>query len=282
MRVIVKPALCSLLLLSASSLHAQGMASRVPPGSTRYANSGTDLADSLSSIRVEPATPAHLSPPGEMISIHDLAIPAKAAKEFQRSMKAFQSGDFPTAAGHLEKAIQIAPEFVQAHNNLGAAYIHLQEYESAVTQLQKAIELAPNVEESYNNLGMALLLLRHFPEAETAARHALDLAPQHSSARYTLGRVLAIEGRDTSETVDLLSQAASELPQARLLLAQVLLRRGSVDQAIAELRTYLKNPEPGKKEWVEAWLAQISAGANTPARPAHTPAATSLATNPSH
>jgi Flp pilus assembly protein TadD len=282
MRFIVKPALWSLLFFSASGLHAQGIASRGPAGMTRYANSGTDFADPLAPIRVERATPARGGPPAEVISVQDLAVPAKAAKEFQRSMKAFQSGDFRTAAGHLEKAIQIAPDFVQAHNNLGAAYIDLHEYESAVAQLKKTIELAPNIQEPYNNLGMALLLLRRFSEAETAARRALELAPQHSSARYTLGRILAVEGRDTPEAVELLSQAASDFPQARLPLAQVLLRRGSVDQAIFQLRTYLKDPEPSKKEWVEAWLARISGDANNRTRPALTPAASSLATNPTH
>src|SRR5580700_11093517 len=102
MRVTMKPALWSLLLFSASSLHAQGMAYRVP-GMNRYTSSGTpDLALSLDTLRVQPAPPARVAAPAEMISKRDLAVPTKAAKEFHRSMRAFQSGDFSAAADHLE------------------------------------------------------------------------------------------------------------------------------------------------------------------------------------
>jgi Flp pilus assembly protein TadD len=259
-RLTMTLTLCGLLLFSASSLHPQGMASRIPPGTMRYTNppSATDLTGPLTGIQVQPAMRALMTPPAEMISVSDLVVPPKATKEFERSMKAFQSGDFHSAAGHLEKAIQIAPAFVQAHNNLGATYVNLREYESAVTQFQKAIELAPNLGEPYHNLGMALLLLRRFPEAEIAVRRALDLSPQRLSARYTLGRILAMEGSNTPEAVEMLSQAATGLPEARLPLAQVLLNRGAVDQAIAELRAYLKDPDPQKKQVVECWLAQIA------------------------
>ena len=252
--------LCGVLLFSASGLRAQGVESRVPPGPIRYSKSASgteDLTGPLTAIQVQPAMRARITPSAEMVSVGDLVVPPKAAKEFDRSMKAFQSGDFLSAAGHLEKAIHIDPVFVQAHNNLGATYVNLREYDSAVIQFQKAIELAPNLEEPYHNLGLALLLLRRFPEAEVAVRHALDISPQRSSARYTLGRILAMEGSNTPEAVDLLSQAATELPEARLPLAQVLLNQGAVDQAIAQLRAYLKDPDPQKKQVVECWLAQL-------------------------
>ena len=250
--------LCGVLLFSASGLRAQGVESRVPPG--RYSKSASgmeDLTGPLTAIQVQPAMRARITPSAEMVSVGDLVVPPKAAREFDRSMKAFQSGDFLSAAGHLEKAIHIDPVFVQAHNNLGATYVNLREYDSAVIQFQKAIELAPNLEEPYRNLGLALLLLRRFPEAEVAVRHALDISPQRSSARYTLGRILAMEGSNTPEAVDLLSQATTELPEARLPIAQVLLNQGAVDQAIAQLRAYLKDPDPQKKQVVECWLAQL-------------------------
>ncbi len=260
MRMTRKPALWGLLLFSASSLHAQGMAYRVPSGASRHTSwpSDSELTDPFSAIQVQPATPARMTPSPEVVSVHELAIPPKAAKEFQHSMKALQSRDFHSAADHLEKALQIAPDFAQARNNLGAAYINLHEYESAVAQLQKAIELAPNLKQPYVNLGTALISLGRLPEAETAARRGLDLAPQSSSARYNLGRILALAGRDTPEAVEMLSLAAADMQDARLPLALVLLRSGSTDQAIAQLQAYLKDPDPDKKEKVKAWLAKLT------------------------
>lgn len=254
--------LCGVLLFSASGLRAQGGAARAPSGATRYANvpGGPDRIDPFASIQPQPATQPHVTPLAESVSVRELLVPPKAAKEFQRSLHAFQSGDFQSAAGHLEKAIQIAPSFVQAHNNLGASYIDLQEYEKAAAQFQKAIDLDSNLAAPYNNLGLALFLLRRYPQAESAVRHGLDLDPQRGSARFTLGRILAAEGSSASEAAEILRNAIAEYPEARLPLAEVLLEQHAVDEAAAELRTYLKDPDPAKKQLVECWLGQITQG----------------------
>jgi thioredoxin-like negative regulator of GroEL len=253
MRVTIEPALGALLLLSASSLHGQG-ADRFRTTTNPYANSGSDI-NRLDMIRVQPATPDRITPSGVIVSVHDLTVPSKAAKELERAMKSFKAGDFRSAAEHLQKALQIAPGFVQAHNNLGATYIRLHEYELAIVQLQEAVELAPNLREPYYHLGIALLLLGRLPEAEIAARRALDIGPPDSSARFTLGRILTVEEKNTPEAMHLLYESAPDIPEARLSLAQVLQRRGSLEQAIAELQTYLRIPDATNKEQVGAWVA---------------------------
>jgi len=249
--------LCGTILFSTSSMHAQG-ASRLP-GGTRYGNALPGL-DPLATIQAEVVPPAHIKPQAETISVHELLLPAAAVKEFQRSQKAVHSGDFRSAAEHLRKAIEIAPAFVQAHNNLGASYIQLNEYESAVTEFETAIALDTKIEEPYRNLGLGLFLLRRYPEAEVAARRAMKLDPQHSAARYTLGRILAAEGGGSAEVEQLLRQSVPDFPDARLPLAQVLLNQGATDPAAAELRAYLQsgNADPGKRQAVQSWLAQIT------------------------
>jgi len=187
-----------------------------------------------------------------------LRIPAKAIKEFDRSMKAFDAGDFRGAANHLEKAAKIAPDFVQAHNNLGSMYINLKEYDRAVTELQRTIALRPNLETPYHNLAMVMILLDRLPEAEVAARQVLELQPQQSDARFTLGRILVMRKQYTTEAVRLLTDASPEIPAARLPLANALQHRGETDRAIAELRAYLQNPDTDKKDRIQAWLAQLT------------------------
>ncbi len=202
-----------------------------------------------------------IRPQAESISVHELLLPAGAVKEFQRSEKAVRSGDFRSAAEHLRNAIQIAPSFVQAHNNLGAAYIQLNEYESGVAEFRAAIALDPKIEESHRNLGLGLFLLRRYPEAELAARQALQLDSQRSSARYTLGRILAAEGVNATEAEQLLRPTVREYPEARLPLAQVLLNRGATTSAAAELREYLKSTDAdvARKRAVQSWLDLVSA-----------------------
>ncbi len=239
-------ALGGMLFCPSSSVHAQGMASRAPAG-IRSANelSGSNPFDSIALISSKPANVPRTTPLAETVSVKELRVPAPAVKEFQRSLKAIRSGDFQSAAEHLRKAIQIDPDFVQAHDNLGLSYVQLSQYENAVSEFQQAIALDTNVQESHRNLGLGLFL---------------QLNPRSNYARYTLGRILAAEGSGSAEAEQLLRQSIADFPDARLPLAQVMLNKGATEEAVAELRTYLKSPDanPAKKQALQCRLAQMT------------------------
>lgn len=145
--LVMGTAVCSLLLLHAASVRAQG---------TRYPQPPSPLGP-LPNPQPQPFPQPRPAPLAETISVHELTIPEKAVKEFQRSVKAYQFGDYRSSIKHLEKATKIAPTFTAAYNRLGACYINLREYHSAAVQLQKAIDLAPQLEQPYHNLGLTLL-----------------------------------------------------------------------------------------------------------------------------
>jgi len=258
----VEFALCTTLLsLCVSAGHAQGIsASRAAVGA-RY---GTGLAglESLEAIQSQPTPSPGVRIQAETVSVHELLVPGGAIKEFQRSQKAVRSGNFESAAEHLQKALQIYPNFVQAHNNLGASYIQLNQYERAIPEFQKAIDLDPKILEAYRNLGLGLFLLGRYPEAEIAARQAMQLNPRLGLARYTLGRILAAEGSTSAEAEQLLRGTTSEFVDARLPLAQVLLNKRDTEQAANELRTYLKSADadPAKVPAVKCWLSRVTQG----------------------
>ena len=214
-----------------------------------------------------PATPASVRFE-ETISVRDLRIPPKAVKELLRSQNALKSGDARSSARHLEKALQIYPDCLEAHNDLGDRYIELQEYEKAAAEFQKAIAIDPRVAQLWNNLSVAFFLQQRYGDAESAARRALNLAPQHATSRYMLGATLATERRDPEEAMELLRQTKLEFPDARLLLAQILLRHGAVAEAEEELRGYLALPDAPKRQNVERWLARLT-GTSAAIAPAH-------------
>ena len=201
--------------------------------------------------------PTHPPKPGGTVSTRELLIPPKAMKELERSQSAFLSGDVRASAKHLERALQIYPHYLEAHNTLGSRYIKLSEYEKAAAEFQKAIDLDPRVMQPFNNLSVALFFLQRYAGAETAARRALDLDPHNSTAEYMLGCVLATEKRNPSEAMELLRQTEVEFPDARLLRAQVLVGQGAVNEAENELHEYLKVPGVEKKQKVECWLARL-------------------------
>lgn len=205
-------------------------------------------------VAVAPSRPAK---PGDIVSTRELLLPPKALKELQHSQTAFLSGDVRASAQHLEKALRIYPGYLEAHNSLGSRYFTLGEYQKAAAEFQKAIDIDPRVAEPFNNLSVALFLLQRYPDAEIASRHALALDPHNSTARYMLGCILATEKLSPLEAMEMLRQTKEAFPDARLLLAQVLVRQGAVDEAKNELREYLKLPGVEKKQRVECWLARL-------------------------
>ena len=217
-----------------------------------------------------PNNQPHMPRLGETVSIQDLRIPPKAVKELQRSQTAMLSGEIRSSAQHLEKALQIYPHYLEAHNNLGARYIDLHEYEKAAAEFQKAIDIDPRLAPPFNNLSVTFFLLGRYQDAEATARRALDLDPRNSTTRYLLGATLATEKRSSGEAMELLRQTEREFPDARLLMAQILVRRGAVEEAEKELRDYLALPGAEKKQNVERWLARLTqkSASNAPAQPA--------------
>jgi len=110
----------------------------------------------------------------------------------------------------------------------------------------------------FNNLSVAFFLLQRYPDAEAAARRALDLNPHNATSRYMLGCILAMEKRNPVEAMEMLRETKREFPDSRLLLAEILIRQGAVNEAENELRDYLTVPGVEKKQNVERWLARLA------------------------
>jgi len=105
---------------------------------------------------------------------------------------------------------------------------------------------------------LALLLLHRYPDSEWAARQALQIDPLHITSLNLLGQALAAQEHYTQEAVDSLRQSRSENPPSRLILVHVLLQRGEVDQAVAELRDYLPVATGTEKQIAQCWLALLT------------------------
>jgi tetratricopeptide (TPR) repeat protein len=184
-------------------------------------------------------------------------ISGKARREFARSEREFHKGRLQASIERLNKAIQIEPAYMEAHNNLGARYMALTDYARAVPHLQTALQLDPTSPLAQINLSVALYFLKRCGESEQAARDAVRLAPHVTKAHYLLGLVLAAEDKDTPEAIDHLEKSAAEFPNARLIAAHVLQRRGANNSAAAELREYLASPDAQNRAHVEEWLSSL-------------------------
>jgi len=258
-----------LLVAFASNIHAQLTPHRRAVGGQSSANGGipsvavSDPWEDLR-LRLEATSPRTSSttpaPPADyLVPVSQLHVPPKAIKEFERSQKAFQSGDLRSSTEHLQKALQIYPDFIQAHNALGLRFIQRGDYEKAVAEHQAALAIDAHFAQTHQDLALALLLLNRSQEAEAEARQAVDLEPNAPASSYMLGRALLAQRRLTPEAIEMLHQSEAAFPNARLVLAQIYFTKGQTDQVLAELRQYLQVPaDPDNKRKAECWIAQLS------------------------
>jgi tetratricopeptide (TPR) repeat protein len=196
---------------------------------------------------------------GGLVAASQLNVPPKAMKEFERSQKAFKSGDVQSSTAHLQKAIRIYPEFIDAHNVLGLRFLQLGQYSQALAEHESALAVDPRVALTHEGLALALLVLKRPQESEAEAREAMDLNPQALGPRYILARALIEQRRVTPEAVEMLRQAEDAVPNASLVLAQIYFGRGQIDQVVPELRRYLRAPvDEENKQKAECWVAQLS------------------------
>lgn len=126
-----------------------------------------------------------------------------------------EAGDFSAAAKELQKAIQIAPAYNEAHNNLGVQYIRLKRYDGALAEFEEALRTGPESSALGCNMAAALMSLGRLDEAEKTVRRALALDPRNLRAEYLLGRILMLRPERRSEALQHLQRAAAEISNAR-------------------------------------------------------------------
>jgi adenylate cyclase len=112
--------------------------------------------------------------------------------------------DVASAISHLEKAIEVEPEFANAYALLGLCHAHIglrgwvrparQAFEESHRFAEEAIRLAPSSPETNQALAFVLSITGEAERAITAARRAIDLNPNYADAYAVLGHALIFCG----------------------------------------------------------------------------------------
>lgn len=99
------------------------------------------------------------------------------------------------ASASYRRALAISPDYVDAHNNLGNTLNHLGRTEEAECCYLRAVGIRPDYFPAYNNLGNMLKDLGRLEEAESCYLRVLELKPDFAMAHYNLGNTLKDDGR---------------------------------------------------------------------------------------
>ncbi len=242
----------------------------VTPGQYRLSVSdekGRILHEETVSLRLEaerlyitvPGEPTHAAGPAT-VSVGQLRhkVPGKAMSEFRKGTAELKKRQLPSAVDHLKTAVALDPEFAEAHNDLGFAYVRLKEYPQSLQEFQTALALAPNQPMANDNLCLVLIELKRFAEAGQVAERVLKHGSDSAIAHYSLALSLLAQGGSRNQALDQLRRAEDRMPTARLLAASVLEGSGRRSDAAKELRDYLgSETADSQRPAVEAWLARL-------------------------
>lgn len=110
-------------------------------------------------------------------------------------------GRLPEGVQHLEKAVQLNPEFVEARNNLGVALAQQGRLDEAMRQFEAALSLKPAGAEALTNMGMVHARRGDFDVALDYYRRALAANPRHDAALENLQATEALMASGGNEAL---------------------------------------------------------------------------------
>ncbi len=170
--------------------------------------------------------------------------PANPQLRYDLGLMLLAAGQPGPAAQHLEEALHLRSDFVEAWTSLGTARQQLGQADEAVRCYRSALRANPAHAPAHTLLGYALKSLGNTDEARAELLDAVRLAPNDSQALYFLSELAAAGAYcfPDEEMRRLAALAAQpDLPiddrcRLHFALAQLLDRSGAYDQAFAHCR----------------------------------------------
>jgi tetratricopeptide (TPR) repeat protein len=196
-----------------------------------------------------------------VVSAKQLSIPEKALKEFRDAQKDLTRRDADGAIRHLEKAVEIAPQFSNAWNSLGTVNYQTRRFTRAEECFRRALKEAPESYEPIVNLGGVLVTVNKLDEAMAFNLRAVLMRPNDALAQSQLGMTYFQLGR--LELARKYLERARELDPAhfshpQLLLAEIHYRQNEPLKAADDLDDFLhRHPDWPAAEKMREMIAGL-------------------------
>ncbi len=177
------------------------------------------------------------------VSARRLTVPEKAQREYLDAQKDLSKPDVAAAVKHLERAVDIAPQFASAWNTLGTIAYQTQNYQRAEECFRTSLKADPAAYEPLVNLGGVLVNLNKLDEAWERNVAAVLARPNDPLAHSQLG--MTYFGTRQMDLAEKHFREAAKLDPAhfshpQLFLAEIHLRRGEKKAAAEDMENFLK------------------------------------------
>ena len=122
-------------------------------------------------------------------------VPTTAQSYFNSGMAFYQQGDYGSAIGEFNLAIELNPRFVEAHYFLGKSYEMMKMYEPASDAYAACIDIDANYLPARESMGVLLAQAEIYEEAKRHLEFAADLNSDLPEVYYYLGEIYRMEGQ---------------------------------------------------------------------------------------
>jgi tetratricopeptide (TPR) repeat protein len=177
------------------------------------------------------------------ITARELAIPDKAVREYQEARKLLGRRDIAAAVQRLEHAVELAPQFAGAWNELGTIHYQTGQFEQAENCFREALKQDPKAYEPLVNLGGVLVTVHNVDEAWKFNAFAVLSRPGDALANSQMGMTYFQMG-DLEHAVKYLEKARhidpAHFSHPQLVLAEIHLRREERPAAAECLEEFLR------------------------------------------
>ena len=180
-----------------------------------------------------------------LVSLEELRrnVSREAIDEYEKAVEELQKENPYRALERLERALEIAQDFYEAHLQLG--FIHQREDRraQAISSLERAAELNGASREARTWLGRLYFEAGEFQRSVAALSERFELGAPSADDHFYIGSSYYRVGNLAAAEQNLLRAAEMESEnsgQARLQLFNVYIRSGRPQKALDELDSYLE------------------------------------------
>jgi tetratricopeptide (TPR) repeat protein len=151
-------------------------------------------------------------------------------------------GKFEDAIAEYRIAKRLNPDEASVRNNLGNTLCDKEDFDSAITEFKDLYRQAPEWEGGHNCLARAYMSRRDYPSAIRELRAAIADNPAGAAEHRVLGQALLLSGKD-EEAVKVLREAVTLNPESGLghhYLGTALVNTQQLAEAEKEFRAALR------------------------------------------
>jgi tetratricopeptide (TPR) repeat protein len=179
----------------------------------------------------------------------DPNVPYAARKEYEQSARLVSKGNVRDAIQHLQRAIAIYPDYVEARNDLGAQYLKQKQFDEAAVIFREVLAKHPKYFNSCFNLGLVLVEQNRNLEAIAQLNQAIAIDSSRPAAHLWLGvtlmRIGDLAGAERELSTALIT-GGPDYAVTHYYLAQLHNKRKETAEAVRSLRAYLEAAPRGE------------------------------------